>query len=131
VRVEIPQTLVSMIVLCGSLISYIAKADTITFNGIVSQPYVSGAVPDGFDGYQWQNFSVFASTGCAGVKYEFTSTGYCRLTDATGITSEAYLFGNDGSTFLGTFSSDQPFNLDSGIFAAAWNKRCDDDSHRV
>jgi hypothetical protein len=31
------------------------------------------------------------------------------------------LFGQYGTTLLGTFSSDTPFTLDSGIFAAAWN----------
>jgi len=96
-------------------------ADTITFSDIVTVPYDTGTVPNGYAGYQWQNVSVFRSTGCAGVKYEYTSTGYCHLTDAIGDEDQAYLFGRYGTTVLGTLSSDQPFSLNAGVFAAAWN----------
>lgn len=95
--------------------------ETITFDGILSKPFDYGAVPAEFAGLHWQNFSVFFSSGCAGVKYEYTDTGYCHLTDALGIVSQAYLFGRYGQTPIATMSSDTPFALNSAILAAAWN----------
>jgi hypothetical protein len=115
------QSFVSMIGLLISFAPSLLNADTITFDGILSQTYSYGAVPANFDGYHWQNFSVFVSTGCTDIGYVYTSTGYCRLTDATGITSQGYLIGDSGTTLLGTLSSDTPFTFNSGVFAAAWN----------
>jgi hypothetical protein len=79
-----PRCVLILAFLVSSLFS-LAHADTITFGNVVTQPHGTAALPSDYEGYSWQNFSVFDSTGCTGVKYEYTSTGYCRLTDATGI----------------------------------------------
>jgi len=106
----------SLLVLCLPL-----SADTITFDGILPNLYDYGPVPQSYEGFQWQNIAVFYSTGCADEAWGYLNTGYCRFTDATGMKQMAYMVGQYGKTGIGVISSDKPFTLNSGLFAASWN----------
>jgi hypothetical protein len=98
-------TMVSAAILTFGIASY-ARSETITFEGLCAPDGTLYPIADGYDGLSWTYI------GAVG-KYEAKGTGYERV-------AHGLVAGFSKAKRTAVFSSETPFSLVSGHFAAAW-----------
>ena len=124
---NLPKVLQSIARLCcrlvcaSALLGAVVFGQDISFTGLTNGDYTEANIPSGYGGLQWSNFTALRMPGCNAVKYEFSYTGYCHMTDVAQNPEMAYIYGENGETREGAISADTPFIFHSATLAAAWN----------